>query len=75
MKYPCEKCLDDPCMCGHAYRDWTDDARLTLAAAVLGIGKGELQSALETPPTADEMAAKMANHWIAVMSRQMKGQL
>lgn len=72
MKYACEKCLDDPCMCGHSYRDWTDDARLTLAAAVLGIKIKPLvlrRSALEPPPDFGDQVTGTEDYWDTVARR------
>jgi len=39
----CDKCWDSPCRCGWDYRDWSVNARLELAAAVLGIERSELE--------------------------------
>lgn len=33
----CAKCWDTPCTCGWGYRDYNRDARIKLAAVVLGI--------------------------------------
>lgn len=33
----CEKCWDTPCHCGYEYRNYTNEAKIDLAAAILGI--------------------------------------
>lgn len=39
----CEHCWSTPCVCGHEYRFWSLEARIQLAAAVLGIDKEDLE--------------------------------
>jgi hypothetical protein len=39
----CEKCWETLCICGWQYRNWYKEARITLAAACLGIEYKELE--------------------------------
>ena len=38
----CVKCWDTPCKCGWDYRDYTKEARIRQAAAVLGLAADKL---------------------------------
>jgi hypothetical protein len=42
----CVKCWDTPCSCGWDYRNYTKEARLKLAANVLGIPAARLAELL-----------------------------
>ena len=42
----CEKCWETPCSCGWDYRNYTKEARLKLAANVLGIPAAKLSDLL-----------------------------
>ena len=53
----CAKCWDTPCTCGHGYRGYTKEAKVNLAAAVLGMKPEELQKALAQSP--EERAIKL----------------
>ncbi len=33
----CEKCWTTPCFCGHEYKNYTNEKKIDLAAAVLGV--------------------------------------
>jgi hypothetical protein len=33
----CDQCWETPCCCGYAYRDWSVDRRIALAAVILGV--------------------------------------
>jgi len=49
----CEKCWNTPCTCGWGYRNYTKEARLKLAASILGIQSDQLTDLLaeNTPET------------------------
>lgn len=38
----CVKCWDTPCRCGWDYKDYTVEARLNLAAVILGVSERKL---------------------------------
>lgn len=44
----CAKCWDTPCTCGWDYRNWSKEARIALAAVVLGVDRQEIEL-LEIP--------------------------
>jgi hypothetical protein len=33
----CVHCWETPCICGYEYRNWSKEARINLAAVILGI--------------------------------------
>lgn len=56
----CEKCWNTPCSCGWDYRIWTLEARIKLAAAVLGVKPEALlgAGAPEKHPMLEESAQR-----------------
>jgi hypothetical protein len=38
----CVHCWETPCTCGYEYRNWSKEARIKLAATILGIDKSFL---------------------------------
>ena len=43
----CEKCWESPCTCGYAYRNYSIQERIRLAAAVLGTAPAKLEEQFE----------------------------
>jgi len=43
----CEKCWETPCVCGYAYRNYSIQERIRLAAAVLGTTTAKLEEQFE----------------------------
>ena len=44
----CPKCWSTPCECGYGYRNMTKQARVELAAKILGVAPQQLE-AIEVP--------------------------
>lgn len=45
----CSECWDTPCTCGYEYRWMSKEARINLAAVVLGVDSNELKNGVDIP--------------------------